>query len=145
MTKSDDISKSIVNPKKKLTVTFDDVVPENSDGTIKIKKVSEFLGADVTKLKIVGEIKSYNHGNITHYELIFIIRNNKTNEVEKLVIDIAKKHNESKGKGVVSSVVTPDASVSSMSMPKQLAVANVGDQVTVSGSKAQPSEWRILL
>jgi len=114
MTKSDDVSKSIVNnQKKKITVIFDDVLPEKSDGTIKIKKVSEFLGADLKKLKIIGDIKSYNHGNITHYELIFIIINNKTNEVEKLVIDIAKKHNESKGKGVVSSVITPDASVSS--------------------------------
>ena len=78
---------------KKPLIHFElkDILPKNTDATVKIKKVYEFLGADIKTLDIIGDIKSYTYSKITHYELTFIIKNKKTNIVEKLVIDLTKK------------------------------------------------------
>lgn len=91
---------------KKPLIHFElkDILPKNTDATVKIKKVYEFLGADIKTFDIIGDIKSYTYSNITHYELTFIIKNKKTNIVEKLVIDLTKK-NENNLKGLVSTSV----------------------------------------
>jgi hypothetical protein len=102
MSKSDVSKPRASDAKKQIVLTFEDVLPEKDDGTIKIKKVSEFLGYDVTKLKIVGHNVSYVHNDATHHELTFVIKDKKTNVVDKLVIDFVQKPNQKKFKGVVS-------------------------------------------
>ena len=97
-----------------IVLTFEDVLPENSDATIKIKKVSEFLGYDVTKLKIVGQNISYVHNDVTHHELTFVIKDKKTKVVDKLVIDFVQKPNQKKFKGVVSLVAAPASSTAAI-------------------------------
>ena len=98
-----DVSKPLASDaKKQIVLTFEDVLPEKNDGTIKIKQVSEFLGYDVTKLKIVGQNVSYVHNDDTHHELTFVVKDKKTKVVDKLVIDFVKKPNQKKFKGVVS-------------------------------------------
>lgn len=103
MSKSD-VSKPIASDlKRKIVLTFEDVLPVKKDGTIKIKQVTEFLGADIKKFKIVGHNKSYFHNDDgTHHELIFVIKDKKTNVVEKLVIDFIQKPNQKKFKGIVT-------------------------------------------
>jgi len=76
---------------------------------LKLKKVSEFFGYDVTKLKIIGHNISYAHNDNTHHELTFVIKDKKTNVVGKLVIDFVKKPNQKKFKGVVSLVTNQDS------------------------------------
>jgi hypothetical protein len=102
MSKSDVSKPRASDASNQIVLTFEDVLPENSDATIKIKKVSEFLGADVTQLKIVGENISYVHNDVTHHELTFVIKDKKTKVVDKLVIDFVQKPNQKKFKGVVS-------------------------------------------
>jgi hypothetical protein len=104
-------------PKKQIVLTFEDVLPEKDDGTIKIKKVSEFLGYDVTKLKIIGHNVSYVHNDNTHHELTFVIKDKKTKVVDKLVIDFVQKPNQKKFKGVVS--LATDAASSTAAVQKQ--------------------------
>jgi hypothetical protein len=103
-------------PKKQIVLTFEDVLPEKDDGTIKIKQVSEFFGTDVTKLKIVGQNVSYVHNDATHHELTFVIKDKKTKVVDKLVIDFVQKPNQKKFKGVVS--LFTDAASSTVAMQK---------------------------
>lgn len=42
MSKSDVSKSTASDPTQKIVLTFEDVLPEKNDGTIKIKKVSEF-------------------------------------------------------------------------------------------------------
>jgi len=116
MSKSD-VSKPIASDaKKQIVLTFEDVLPEKDDGTIKIKQVSEFLGYDVTKLKIVGHNVSYVHNDATHHELTFVVKDKKTKVVDKLVIDFVQKPNQKKFKGVVS--LATDAASSTVAIQK---------------------------
>lgn len=114
MSKSD-VSKPVASDlKRKIVLTFEDVLPEKKDGTIKIKKVTKFLGADFTKFKIIGHNNSYFHNNDgTHHELTFVVENKKTKVVEKLVIDFLQKPNQKKFKGIVTLVAnSPSSTVS---------------------------------
>ena len=112
-----DVSKPLASDaKKQIVLAFEDVLPEKNDGTIKIKQVSEFLGYDVTKLKIVGQNVSYVHNDATHHELTFVIKDKKTKVVDKLVIDFVQKPNQKKFKGVVS--LFTDAASSTVAMQK---------------------------
>jgi hypothetical protein len=113
MSKSDVSKPRASNPKQQIVLTFEDALPVKkdgtikSDGTIKIKNVSEFLGADITNLKIFGHNTYYAHNNDTHHELTFIIKDKKTKAVDKFVIDFVQKQNQKKFKGVVSLLAEP--------------------------------------
>jgi len=102
MSKSDVSKPRASDANNQIVLTFEDALPEKSDGTIKIKQVSEFLGYDVTKLKIIGHNISYAHNDNTLHELTFVIKDKKTKVVDKLVIDFVQKPNQTKFKGVVS-------------------------------------------
>jgi hypothetical protein len=136
MSKSDVSKPRASDANNQIVLTFEDALPEKDDGTIKIKKVSEFLGYDVTKLKIVGHNKSYFHNDDgTHHELTFVIKDKITKVVDKLVIDFVKKPNQKKFKGVVSLVT--DAASSTAAVPKApcnsgncFYTATVGTQAT---------------
>jgi hypothetical protein len=117
MSKSDVSKPRASDASNQIVLTFEDVLPEKSDATIKIKKVSEFLGYDVTKLKIVGENISYVHNDVTHHELTFVIKDKKTKVVDKLVIDFVQKPNQKKFKGVVS--LSTDAASSTAAVQKK--------------------------
>ena len=137
MSKSD-VSKPVASdPTQQIVLTFEDVLPENSDGTIKIKKVSEFLGADIKTLKIIGHNTSYFHNDVTHHELTFVIKDKKTKVIDKLVIDFVQKPNQKKFKGVVS--LATDAASSTRTEDPFIEIGPIlfkpGTQVTATYSE----------
>lgn len=130
MSKSDVSKSTASDPTQQIVLTFEDVLPEKNDGTIKIKKVSEFLGADVKTLKIIGHNTSYAHNDDTHHELTFVIKDKKTKVIDKLVIDFVQKPNQKKFKGVVSL-----ATVASSSTRTQPPCVELGVCIYSSGAQ----------
>jgi hypothetical protein len=132
MSKTDVSKPRASDANNQIVLTFEDVLPEKDDGTIKIKQVSEFLGADLTKLKIVGQNVSYVHNDATHHELTFVIKDKKTKVVDKLVIDFVQKPNQKKFKGVVSLVT--DAGSSTAAIQKAPCPNNGGCVTATQGA-----------
>ena len=90
-----------------IEIEFEDKIPENSDAVIKVKKISKFLGMDLTKYKIVGDNETKSHkSNISQHKLTFTLRDKKTKKVEQLVIDFLQQPNEKEFTGIVTSVVS---------------------------------------
>lgn len=74
---------------------LEDVVPVNSDSTIKVKKFKKFLDYDLKTLNITGELQTYNHKNgFTHTKMVVTYQDKKTNKVNYLEIDILSNTNK---------------------------------------------------
>jgi len=94
-------SKSEPSGKKKIVYTtniecvLEDVLPLNSDSTIKVKKFKKFLDYDLKTLNITGELQTYTHKNgFTHTKMVVTYQDKKTNKVNYLEIDVLDNTNK---------------------------------------------------
>jgi hypothetical protein len=94
-------SKSEPSGKKKIVYTtniecvLEDVLPLNSDSTIKVKKFKKFLDYDLKTLNITGELQTYTHKNgFTHTKIVVTYQDKKTNKVNYLEIDVLYNTNK---------------------------------------------------
>ena len=68
---------------------LEDVLPVNSDSTIKVKTFKKFLDYDLKTLNITGELQTNTHKNgFTHTKMVVTYQDKKTNKVNYLEIDV---------------------------------------------------------
>jgi hypothetical protein len=85
------------NSKETLLIdcVLEDVLPVNSDSTIKVKKFKKFLNYDLETLNITGELQTYTHKNdFTHTKMVVTYQDKTTNKVNYLEIDILSNTNK---------------------------------------------------
>jgi len=94
-------SKSEPSGKKKIVYTpniecvLEDVLPLNSDSTIKVKKFKKFLDYDLKTLNITGELQTYTHKNgFTHTKMVVTYQDKKTKKVDYLEIAVLDNTNK---------------------------------------------------
>jgi len=81
--------------KVKVECVLEDVLPVNSDSTIKVKKFKKFLDYDLKTLNITGELQTYIHKNgFTHTKMTVTYQDKTTNKVNYLEIDILDNTNK---------------------------------------------------
>ena len=85
------------NSKETLLIdcVLEDVLPVNSDSTIKVKKFKKFLDYDLKTLNITGELQTYIHKNgFTHTKMTVTYQDKTTNKVNYLEIDVLSNTNK---------------------------------------------------
>lgn len=121
------------------TIEFqlEDKLTNNSNAVIKLLNVTNFLGRDLTKYKIIGdhEIKSHKD-NITYIKGTFTIRDNKTKKIEQLAVDFVKELNEVKYTGVVTLFISDQPDKAKFKVGKKVlcSTKNLSNGNTVKGT-----------
>jgi hypothetical protein len=91
---------------KSVVFSLEDSLPKNSETNIKVRKVTNFLGIDLTQYKIIGQHDTKSHkGNALYIKSTFTIKEKKTRKLQQLVADFVKHPKENEYTGVVTSVV----------------------------------------
>jgi len=86
-------SSSVYTPT--IECVLEDVLPIDSDATIKVKNFKNFLGYDLKTLNITGELQTTIHKNgFTHTKMIVTYQDKKSKKVSYLEIDILDNTNK---------------------------------------------------
>jgi hypothetical protein len=86
--------------KRKIVLELEDDLSTNSNTTIIIKKIKKFLDYDLKQYQITGHIDSYTNSKTdkigSHHTLSFFIKEKKSKNVSKLVVDFLINQDSSK-------------------------------------------------
>jgi hypothetical protein len=92
------------SPKKgsKIEFLLEDVLGQGSDGVIKVKQFKKFLGLDVRKLNIIGELQISIHKNgFKHVKMLVNYQDKTTNKVNYLELVFLVNKNKEENKNTV--------------------------------------------